>query len=323
MEKVRTIFLIVIFFVSGAFFYRSSENQSLKQKENKTPQQDTNYAFTETCCDVNIDFVFVKGGTFEMGSENGDSDEKPVHNVTVDDFYMSKYEITVGQFAKFVKSTGYKTEAEKRGWSWVLKDGKWKHANGVSWKADPQRDKSDGTSKEDFPVTHISWSDANEFCKWLSEKTHLTYRLATEAEWEYAAGGGQKSVFKNDTDSTSVIKLSKYSGTNSEKNLESYAWYQQNSKSKSHPVGKKKPNELGLYDMTGNVWEWCADWYKADYYDESPTINPKCTETGAYRVIKGGSWFEDAYGCRNSNRGRSLPDPTVSNIGFRIVCEPW
>ncbi len=156
---------------------------------------------------------------------------------------------------------------------------------------------------DDLPVESVSWDDVQEFLTKLNQKTSQNYRLPTEAEWEYAARSGGKKE--------------KYAGTNS--NLDEYAWYIKNSGNKTHPVGQKKPNGLGLYDMSGNVWEWCSDWYDKDYYKNSLGINPKGTYSGSLRVLRGGSWDNYDISCRLSFRKRNLPNIRSNYRGFRFA----
>jgi formylglycine-generating enzyme required for sulfatase activity len=151
------------------------------------------------------------------------------------------------------------------------------------------------------PVERVSWNDIQEFLKKLNAKTGKNYRLPTEAEWEYAARGG---------------KSYKYAGSD---NIGSVAWYSDNSDSKTHPVGQKSANGYGLYDMSGNVWEWCSDWYNSDYYKNSPSDNPKGPSTSSIRVLRGGSWISGAAGCRSADRYFSTPDYRHNNYGFRLA----
>jgi formylglycine-generating enzyme required for sulfatase activity len=211
------------------------------------------------------EMVFVKGGTFQMGSTNGDGDEKPVHSVTVDDFYMSKYEVTFAEYDKFCEATGRK------------------------------KPKDQGWGRGSRPVINVSWHDAAAYCQWAGG------RLPTEAEWEYAARGGNKSNGYT------------YAGSH---NADEVAWY---NSGETHPVGQKKPNELGLYDMSGNVWEWCSDWYDSDYYENSPSSNPKGPSNGSGRVRRGGSWYYYAKGCRVANRSDYDPSFGDLYLGFRLA----
>ncbi len=211
--------------------------------------------------------VFVKSGSFMMGS-NDNSDEKPVHKVTVGNFYIGKYEVT------------------QKEWQEIL-------------GSNPSNIKGD-----DFPVEKVSWDDVQEYLKKLNSKTGKKYRLPTEAEWEYAArGGNQSSGYK-------------FSGSN---NIDEVAWYSSNSGSKTHSVGTKKSNELGIFDMSGNVWEWCSDWYGADYYKNSPEQNPKGASNGDRRLLRGGSWSLYNLYCRVSFRYSNVPDYRNHLIGFRVV----
>ena len=211
--------------------------------------------------------VFVKGGCFMMGSKK-EKDEKPIHEVCLDDFYIGKYEVTQKQ---------------------------WKEVMGNN----PSRFKCDNC-----PVENVSWDNVQDFIRKLNTKTGNNYRLLTEAEWEYAARGGDQS--------RGYI----YSGSNT---IGDVAWYNGNSGSKTHAAGTKKANELGIYDMSGNVWEWCSDWYGADYYGKSPTNNPAGPTTGSGRVLRGGSWGSFATHCRVADRHWCNPDNRSNNLGFRLA----
>ncbi|MCU0645135.1 MAG: formylglycine-generating enzyme family protein, partial [bacterium] len=218
--------------------------------------------------------VLIPGGTFDMGDTFGDGadDEKPVHSVTVSDFYIGKTEVTVAQYREFCRATNRNMpEAPSCGWQDI------------------------------HPIVNISWLDAAAYCQWAG------CRLPTEAEWEYAAREGGKKI--------------KWSGTSTENLIGDYAWYSGNSGSKTHPVGTKKPNALGLYDMSGNVWEWCSDWYDENYYKNSPRNNPKGPAAGTYRLLRGGSWDSDEWFCRSSNRDRNYPGDGYGNVGFRVALD--
>ena len=154
----------------------------------------------------------------------------------------------------------------------------------------------------DRPVEMVSWNDAMEFCAELSRMTGRRFTLPTEAEWEYAARGGKKST------------NAKYSGSSSVANV---AWYDGNSGSQTHPVGKLRPNELGIYDMSGNVWEWCLDWYGS--YSSASQTDPAGPGSGSFRVDRGGGWSSHAGSCRVSDRSISTPGSRINNRGFRVV----
>ena len=215
--------------------------------------------------------VYVEGGTFTMGatSEQGSdaySDEKPAHSVTLSGYYIGKYEVT------------------QKLWKAVM-------------GSNPSRFKGDN-----LPVERVSWNDVQEFLRKLNAMTGKNYRLPTEAEWEFAARGGNSS------------RGYKYSGSNS---VGSVAWYYANSGDRTHAVGTKSPNELGIYDMSGNVWEWCQDWYGS--YSGSSQRNPKGPNSGSSRVGRGGSWYHNTMYCRVSYRVNGTPGYRYSNLGFRLA----
>jgi len=214
------------------------------------------------------EMVFVQGGTFKMGSNEGINDGKPVHSVTLSSFEIGKYEVTQAQ---------------------------WKAIMGYN----PSNFKGD-----DLPVENVSWDDVQDFLQKLNVKTGKKYRLPTEAEWEFAARGGNKS------------KGYTYSGSNT---LNDVAWLSDNSNSKTHVVGSLKANELDIYDMSGNVWEWCSDWYDENYYKNSPTQNPKGPNNGDTRVLRGGSWYFNSDVCRVANRIRYFPTGRDGYGGFRVA----
>jgi len=237
---------------------------SITRSQDK-PAVSSNY--TETTFEINLQMVFVQGGSFHMGNNDGGIDEKPLHIVTLGDFFIGKFEVTQRQ--------------------WQLVMGK----NPSFFKG-----------CEDCPVEQVSWNDVQEFIRKLNRKSGKSYRLPTEAEWEYAAKGGNKS------------KGFTYSGSN---NIDEVAWYGRNSDSKTHLVGQKQPNELGVYDMSGNVLEWCNDWY-GRYLPKSQN-NPGGPSMGDYRVYRGGGWGYLPKSCSTSNRDRSGPGSHSFNLGLRIV----
>ncbi len=256
--------------------------------------------------------VLIPGGTFEMGDTFGDgeNEEKPVHTVTVSDFYMSKTEITVGQFRKFVEVTGYRTDAEKEGWAYAWTGSNFDKVTGASWL------KPGFSQSNDHPVVDVSWNDAMEFCKWAG------CRLPTEAEWEYVARnkgqrikyswGNAKPINRNGGNVADESAKRKFSDwTIFERYDDGYIF--------NAPVASYESNGLGLYDMTGNVWEWCADWYDENFYQNSPENNPKGPSFGNARVVRGGSWRENERGCRLTLRAGNGSSISFSNVGFRVV----
>ncbi|GAB1444009.1 formylglycine-generating enzyme family protein [Ignavibacteriales bacterium] len=241
------------------------------------------------------EMIKVEGGTFTMGDNSDGNSECPFHKVTLSGFLIGKTEVTFESFSKFIQATGYETDAEDAGWS-ILLIGYFMEARpGVDWRSDTKGNRRSDAEKL-HPVILVSWNDAIAYCNWLSEQEGLQktysgcgssitcdfkangYRLPTEAEWEYAARGGNKS------------KGYKYSGSNK---LDEVGWYggfsnngNREREEGTSEVGKKLPNELGIYDMSGNVDEWCWDWYGETYYRTSPGKNPKGPDTGVYRVYR-------------------------------------
>jgi len=268
-----------------------------------------------------VEMVFILGGTFQMGTDDdGLSNEKPVHTVTVNNFYLGKFEVTVGQFSQFISETGYKTDAEKHGGTLIPYTNKWEKQSGVTWRCDADL-KTRPQSEYNHPVIHVSWNDATEYCKWLSRKTRHCYRLPTEAEWEYAAGNGSKHTkwswgngFPNGKNGGNVADESlkrKYS------DYEILSGYD-DGYALTAPIGSYNPNELGLYDMTGNIMEWCSDWFGEIYYESSPSDNPKGPLTGKFHVFRGGCWWWTLINCRTTTRLRLLPDFRTNTLGFRL-----
>ena len=226
---------------------------------------------------IKMEFVLIPAGEFDMGSpsteRDRDTDEGPVRRVKISKpFYMGKYEVTQEQYYVVAK---YK----------------------------PSRFKQEG-----HPVEGVSWDQANKFCKKLSEIKGGSYRLPTEAEWEYACRAGSQGRFYFGDDLTFS-------------QIEQYAWYSKNSDSATHPVGEKKPNAFGLYDMHGNVWEWCGDWYATDYSHHSIAVDSHGPLIGKSRVLRGGGWFRNAIYCRSANRSGLEPVYGRDYLGFRVVLE--
>lgn len=255
-----------------------------------------------------VELVPVRGGTFLMGDTCCYSNRRPQRMITINDFSIGKYEITVAQFSHFVTATAYITDAEKGEGSTILKGGEWSTIDSVNWRHDT---KGDINTRINNPVIHVSWNDAVEYCKWLSSITGRHYRLPTEAEWEYAARGGQYGL--NDDDKTI------FSGSN---DIENVAWYLDNTDPEEgvKEVGTKQPNQLGIYDMTGNVWEWCSDWYDKEY-TPCDTINPQGPAQGARRVNRGGSWYTPPVPQSHTTHRSSLkPEKQGNLLGFRVVC---
>lgn len=213
-----------------------------------------------------MEFVWVPEGCFQMGSSSGEADEKPVHEVCVDGFWIGKYEVTQAQWQKIIGSNPSKFK-----------------------------------SGEDFPVEQVSWNDAKNFISKLKQQSGNTFSLPTEAQWEYEArSGGREEKYADGND------------------VDKFAWYRSNNGSKTHKVGTKAPNGLGIYDMSGNVWEWCEDVYDKNAYSKHERNNPLVTSGSISRVRRGGSWDVDPRFVRAANRGRSSADHRRSRLGFRL-----
>ncbi len=232
--------------------------------------------------------VFVKGGKFLMGSHSTEadrSDDELQHEVELSDFYIGKYEVTQKQ------------------WRDVMGD------NPSYFK-----------NCDNCPVEQVSWNEIQEFIKKLNQQTGRNYRLPTEAEWEYAAKGGIKSskfAYAGVADKSNLDKYANFCDQNCE-----YNWKTESSNDGykgTAPVGKLLPNELGLHDMSGNVWEWCSDWYGSDYYKSSAAKNPTGPNSGSDRVIRGGSWYYYPQNCRAADRSSVTPGNRSYSFGFRLA----
>ncbi|TRZ52036.1 hypothetical protein D4S03_04085 [bacterium] len=267
------------------------------------------------------EMVFIQGGTFQMGSIDGESDEKPVYTVNVGNFYLGKYEVTVAQFKQFINETGYQTNADKDGGSYMLTGNTWEKRSGVTWKCDAEGNlRSQG--EYNHPVVHVSWNDATEYCNWLSRKTGRSYRLPTEPEWEYAAGNGAKhskySWGHGDPNGKNGGNVADESAKRKFKWAKTWSGYDDGFATTA-PVGSFNPNDFGLYDMTGNVWEWCSDWYEKNYYYSRPSNNPKGNSSGTYKALRGGSWNDNPSNSRSANRSKDAPVIRSGNYGFRVA----
>jgi len=238
------------------------------------------------------EMIRISRGGFMMGSESRDSDEEPVQHVNIGyDFETGKYEVTIGEYKNCVKG-GACPQPE-----WLEKGNNYNIHTG----SDDYYKKM--CLNDNCPIMGVSWHNAKAYAKWLSQKTGKQYRLPTEAEWEYAARAGTTS---------------KWSFGNSEGSLKNYAWYRKNSNSKTHPVGTKQPNPWGLYDVHGNVWEWCEDWY-VDSYNSTPRDGRANTNKDKnIKVLRGGSWVIVPYDSRSAFRDWSNPTDRSYNIGFRL-----
>jgi len=306
MKKIIILFMSIITIINA----QSMETRSIEQLKDN--------------------MIYVEGGTYTMGDVWGDGkdDETPTHEVKVNSFYMSKYEVTHAKYIEFLNRKGVSSDGSYNGNELIDMDYEGcaiSHDNSFYFEGNQY------AQDKQCPVINVTWYGAVEYCNWRSKQDGLTkaytissgsvecdwdangYRLPTEAEWEYAArSGGQDNR--------------KWSGTNSKSELGDYAWYYLSADTdgngkgdKTFPVGTKKPNELGLYDMSGNVYEWCWDWYDSGYYSESPLDNPTGPSSGSYRVLRGGSWRGIANFSRTAYRSNYLPSGTHNYHSFRLL----
>jgi formylglycine-generating enzyme required for sulfatase activity len=256
------------------------------------PVQPAKGDFIESTTGTSFTMKFITGNFFQMGSNDGRSHEKPIHSVRLDNFFMSKYEVTNDEFCAFLNEKGNRTEG---GVTWLELGSKDDHFDIIESSGRFLVKKGRGR----LPIRNVNWYAATAYCVWLSEKTSKKYRLPTEAEWEYSAKGGESY---------------KFSGSN---NIDDVAWYATNSDYSTHDVGTKKGNGFGLYDMSGNVWEWCSDWYGA--YNSDSQQNPTGVTTGSYRIVRGGGWSGiDSSGCGCVERDGMTPSYRGGFIGFRV-----
>lgn len=278
-----------------------------------------------------VECVTVDAGSYLRGSHYGSKDERPVRTVIISrSYFMSRYEISVADFRTFAEAAGYRTTAERQGWAWVYSGSEWVKSNGANWR------NPSFTQEDDHPVVCVSWHDAVAYCNWLSEQERLTpaysgfeedtvcafsadgYRLPTEAEWEYAARGGPSGLeygYAGTDDAEDLSEYANFADKNS--NLGWADRGQEDGFEYTSPVGTYKPNELGLYDMTGNVSEWVWDWYAV--YPSMAQTDPSGPSSGLFRVQRGGSWFDDDYGLRTTYRVDKFPTDSLSRVGFRVV----
>jgi formylglycine-generating enzyme required for sulfatase activity len=280
--------------------------------------------------------VTLEGGEFLMGSDHPETfpqdGEGPVRKITIDTFAIDRYSVTNEAFERFIADTGYKTEAERFGWSFVF----WSHipparfqelvedtvaatpwwckVPGATWKA-PEGPGSHAIARADYPVVHVSWNDAVAYCQWSGK------RLPTEAEWEYAARGGlvQKLYPWGDKlrpEGKHRCNIWQGEFPREDTGDDGYRG--------TCPVDAFPPNAFGLYSMTGNTWEWCADWFSADFHVTGPNTNPKGPVEGTARVMKGGSFLCHKSYCnryRVAARSFNTPDSSTSHMSFRCAAD--
>ncbi|MGA2620500.1 MAG: formylglycine-generating enzyme family protein [Thermoguttaceae bacterium] len=248
-------------------------------------------------------------------------DEYPRHRVRITKpFLLGAHKVTVGQFRKFTEASSYKTEAERDGTG--------------GWGYNPEIGTCEGRrpqfnwhnpgfpQTDDHPVLNVTWNDAVAFCQWLSRQEGKTYRLPTEAEWEYACRAGTDTRYNFGDDPTGLAKAAKTTHSGGRAcfpAVQNLKIPKDASNPFTAPVGSFRPNRWGLYDMHGNAWEWCADWYGEDYYSKSPVDDPKGPATGIRRVRRGGAWNTFPIWARASFRNWNTPVSRCVNLGFRTA----
>jgi formylglycine-generating enzyme required for sulfatase activity len=258
--------------------------------------------------------VLIPAGTFAMGTDRGMAYEGPVHHVTVAAFYMDRTEVTNRAFARFVKATRYVTESERQGFSGVFDPatGKWGAVHGADWRH-PEGPASSLDGRWEHPVVHVSWDDAVAYAKWAGK------RLPTEAEWEHAARGrreGALYVWGDDLKPGGRFQANTWQGDFPEHDRGEDGF------TRVAPVGSFRPNDFGLYDMAGNVWEWTADWFAPYSEDGDGATNPSGPSEGTEKSIRGGSWLcapNYCAGYRVGARQKTPRDSGLNNLGFRCV----
>ncbi len=343
------IITMLIVFLSGCSKSASEKPVNSEKKQPNDIKSNIEQKFFNP-----INMAWIPGGSFQMGSEYGKPDELPVHEVILDGFWINKTEVTNTEFSEFIEDTKYLTIAEQKPnpldfpgvpleklvpgsvvfepppgnvpldnhriwWTWKV---------GASWK-NPNGPKDNIKGKENHPVVNVSWFDAIAYSNWLTKKTGIKHRLPTEAEWEYAARGGangNKYIWGDELKPNKKCIANFWQGRFPNENSIEDGYRM------TAPVGQFMANKFGLYDMAGNVWEWCEDWYKHDYYKESPKKNPKGPDTSfdpdepnlAKRITRGGSFLcSELYctGYRPAARMKTSPDTGLNHTGFRLVAE--
>jgi formylglycine-generating enzyme required for sulfatase activity len=303
----------------------------LKSKPEPEPDLSPPTGFAES---IGVKIVPIPPGEFWMGmsdeeitaSLKGNPSLKPAdydsarprHRVRITQLQgLSAHEITLGQFRRFVEDTGYRPESERDGNTSTAYDPvTWQLVRNakITWKDDGFH------PSDDHPVTCVSWNDATEFCQWLSRKDGRTYRLPTEAEWEYCCRAGSESLFSNGNDQERMVEIANVADATHHANLpKTPALDGNDGYASTAPVGRFAPNAWGLYDMHGNVWEWCQDFHDAAYYATSPPTDPPGPTSGKARIVRGGSWVD--IGVPSASRNPITPGFLIANIGFRVALD--
>jgi formylglycine-generating enzyme required for sulfatase activity len=276
--------------------------------------------------------ALIPAGEFLMGAagddKDADIDEKPRHKVRISQpFYMGSHEVTVGQFRRFVQDSGYQTEAERSGQGTMGLD----EASGVYKRDKKYNWRTPGFAQTDeHPVTCVSWNDAVAFCAWLEKKEGKKYALPTEAQWEYCCRAGTTTRYASGDDPETVASVGNVADASFKRKFSDlnklFLGITPTTKTDDRfvftsPVGRYRANAFGLFDMHGNVHEWCADWYGRYYYKNSPALDPTGPSTGDYdcRVVRGGCFIGEGPQVSASNRAKLTPQVSDCFLGFRVV----
>jgi len=278
--------------------------------------------------------VLLDGGAFLMGTDDRDGfpadGEGPVRNIELSPFYIDREGVTNERFKRFVDKTGYRTESERFGWSFVFQNQVtkrlkkkglvravpdlewWLGVDGAYWEA-PEGPGSSIADRMDHPITHVSWSDANAYCQWAGT------RLPTEAEWEFAARGGlvqKKFAWGDELRPSGEHRCNIWQGSFPESNSVDDGW------ETTCPTRSYRPNGYGIYTISGNVWEWCSDWFHPTHHPQGRRKNPSGPPSGSARVMRGGSFLCHKSYCnryRVAARSSNTPDSATTNLGFRCA----
>lgn len=263
--------------------------------------------------------LLIPAGEFMMGSTEGDADEKPVHRVSLDAFYLDKYEVTNKLFQKFARETGYETTAEKEGKAYAIdSSGSLKEVAGANWRKPEGGETVFVSNRDEHPVVSVSWYDAEAYCRWAGK------RLPTEAEFESANRGGTQTTYWWGDDNPGSRRVANIGDESAKRQFSGWpvmAGYD-DGYVRTAPVGSFEPNPFGLYDTTGNALEWTADWYGKDYYERSPSRNPTGPSSGQYRVLRGGSWGGVPQFVRSAARLNFSPSIRGGGLGLRCAKTP-
>jgi formylglycine-generating enzyme required for sulfatase activity len=336
---------------SGRSSYQSSAAESPMVRGAEKPQPDVKAATekavaaqkecsqrrrlpVEITNSIGMKLKLIPAGEFMMGSHESAEevarvflanaehyrDEHPQHSVRITrPFYLGAHEVTVDQFRRFVEGTSYATDAERDGigcFGFDTSSGKWTNKPEHTWR------NLGFPRTNSHPVVNVSWNDAMAFCQWLSRKESKTYRLPSEAEWEYACRGGTATRYWFGDDPEGLAQVDNVADTAKEEWAHWKAISAQDGYVFTAPVGMYRPNPFGLYDIHGNVLEWCSDWYASDYYGKFPPDDPGGPGSGAYRVLRGGSWSNVPGLARSARRGWLTPVTRGPKCGFRLARTP-